>query len=346
MSDFLLQKSPERGSLYHRPPGIWFSDELKRWMVTSPDLIRQVMYDDAFAVPNYDVSPVVERLGIDLGHLNEIRKSFPLAVEGEEHRVLRERFARHIARHTAAALDALSRELAASEAALLAKPAGEGFCLYAEVLRPALQKAICTLAGAGFLEGVPIESTPPLFDDAISPSRRRKINLIFRDLLEKLPPGWDRDQKHLCAAVIALGANTLLGSVSLSILERWRGTPEKPLSEIDWGSDLIRTALALVEKRAVRATMLGPVEISPGARLRLFIESDGVLPQDHYRYSDLFFAVGSHKCVGMSFSKQAWARFARFLSAIPRRMSVLEVRERSGDYVFNFPETIRVHFDD
>ena len=38
MTDFLIQKLPDRGSYYHREPGIWYSSEINRWLVTAPEL--------------------------------------------------------------------------------------------------------------------------------------------------------------------------------------------------------------------------------------------------------------------------------------------------------------------
>ncbi len=345
MTDFLIQKTTDRGRLYHRAPGIRYSQELNRWLVTSPELIRQAMYDDAFAVPDYDLSAVTQKLGVDLGFLNELRAWFPLAAEGEAHRALREKFARHIAQQTPLALAELSAELASRRTYLDGVPAGETFCFYAEVLRPALMRAVCGLANTALPTHLPLDTIPQFFDDAISPRRRQRINALGQEIFDHLPQDWSSDQKYLSCAIIALSANTLLGSVSLTFLEALGASPSKVMSEVAWGSELMRTGLALIEKRTVRDTVLGGVPLPSGSRVRLFIESEGVLPGGGYAYSDLFFAVGSHRCVGMSVSRQAWARIAAFLATIDRPLSVLEVTERTGDYVFNYPDLIRVRFD-
>jgi cytochrome P450 len=345
MTDFLVQKLPDRALLYHQDPGIWYSTELNRWMVTAPDLIRQAMYDDAFAVPSYDVSPVTRKLGIDLHYLQELRRWFPLAAEGEVHKLLRERFARQIAQNSAAALSALEMELNIRAAELDGIAAGTAFCFYGTVLRPALMRVVCGLANAELPAGLPMETIPQLFDDAISPTRRRRINTLLEDIFRQLPSSWDSDQKYLSCGIIALSANTLLGSVSLTFLQALQNSPTKCLSDVAWGADLARTGLPLIEKKVIRDTALGPVQLSKGSRVRLFIESEGVLPGDRYQYSDLFFAVGSHRCVGMSVSRQVWTKLAQFLSGIDRRISLLEVAERTGDYVFNYPDKIWVCFD-
>lgn len=346
MSDFLLQKSPGRGGRYHEAPGIWYSEEMRRWAVTSPDLIREAMYNDALAVPNYDVSPMVRKLNVDLSITDEVRKCLPLAWEGERHRELREIFARYIAARTRPALDAASLELEAAGQRLAAEGAGTAFCLYRTFIRPAVRKAVSCLAEIDVPDDIDVELIPQMFDDTISMSRRKRIEAVLAQILAGSGDNLAQEEKHFRIAVLAVSANTLLGSVGLTIAERLQSSPGCAMDGIDWGRDLIRTSLTLVEKRALRDTVLGGVAIRAGDRLRLFVEAGGVSPETGFDYNDLFFAVGAHKCIGMSFSRQVWSRFASFLSTLPRSMRLIEVRERGMDHVFNFPETIMVTFDD
>ncbi len=345
MTEYLLQKEPQRGAIYHYPPGIWFSDELKRWMVTCPQLIRQAMSDRAFDVPAFDFSPVMRKMGVDLHHVEEIRKWFPMAEEGERHAILREKFARHITQQTACVLKSLEDELDARKLALLKIDREEEFCFYSYFMRPVMLKVIGSLANTRLPEEFAVEMIPQFLDDAISPMRRKTIIELLNNIVSAFPNKWTQEQKYFSCAVIALSANTLPSSISLTIVETLHLQPGRLLSEMDWSADLLRTGLPLIEKIVARDTVLGPFELKKGDRVRLFIEADGLFPDQHPRYSDLFFAVGSHKCVGMNLSRQIWAKFTEFLSAIPRRMVVLDVSERTGDYVFNYPQSIKVRFD-
>jgi cytochrome P450 len=344
VSDFLLQKDPRRGEIYHQPPGIRYSNDLKKWVVTSPDLIRQAMYDDAFSVPSYDVTPMIEKLGVDLRSLNELRKYFPLAVEGERHKQLRERFARHVAARSRPALDVLSAELGGRLAELADLPDEEPFCLQERLLKPTLRKTVLTLADIDPDADFAVEELPLLFDSYLSANRRLKVNAIIRDALATLPFDLAEEEKYFRVAVVALASNTTLASVSHNILERIAAQPDTPLAAIDWGSEFTRTGLPLIEKFAVRDAMLGGQLIRKGEHVRLFIESEGVAPDGSHSYSDVFFAVGPHKCVGMNFSRQLWGRVASGLGAVNRKLRVLEVAEREKDYVFNLPERMRVEF--
>lgn len=346
MTDFLIQKADNRGERYHQSPGIWFSKEMRRWVVTSPELVRQAMLDDSFSVPSYDVSSVTQKLGIDLRYLEELRKWFPLAHEGERHRELRELFARHIATYSRPALSTMEADLQSLRPSLVNMRSGEVLCIFNALFRPVISRAVCALANAEIANNVGIVSVPQLFDDAISPSRRRAINKIIGDMIEAMPSEWDDARKYQSAAVIAVSANTLLGSVALTFVQALQKSPAALMSEIEWGSDLIRTGLPLIEKVTIRDTNLGTVTLEKGSRVRLFVEADGVLPDRGYRYSDLFFAVGVHKCVGMNFSKLVWMRLRDFFRGIDRSVSLVSVDERPGDYVFNLPERIEVRFHD
>lgn len=344
MSDFLLQKNPRRGELYHQPPGIRFSSELKKWVVTSPDLIRQAMHDDAFSVPAYDVTPMIEKFGIDLGALNELRRYFPLAVEGERHRQLREQFARHVATQTRPALDVFTAEFGARLAELAALPDGESFCLHGRLLKPTLRKTVLALAAIDPGADFAVEELPLLFDSYLSASRRVKVNAVIRDALATLPSDLADEERYFRVAVVALGSNTTLATVSLNVIDRIAEQPDTPLSAIEWGSEFTRTGLPLIEKFAVRDATLGGQLIRKGEQLRLFIESESVSPDGTHSYSDVFFAVGAHKCVGMNFSRQLWHRVGSGFGAVNRKLRILEVAEREKEYVFNFPERIRVEF--
>lgn len=344
MSDFLLQKRQDRGVLYHTPPGIWYSSEIKRWMITSPALIREVMHEPAFSVPNYDISPILDRLKIELSGLREITKWFPLATEGERHRFLREKFARQIAKNTKASLEKYSRSLASAIQTLERESDKKPFCLLQQFLKPLLRNAVANLAEVNLPEGTDAELIPQLFDDTISMSRRRRINDIVLMIVQSCPADIDDNEKYFRAALVALSANTLLGSLVLTTSERIQSSPDRAMSEIDWGEDMLRTSLALIEKRALKDTSVGGVPIKRGERLRLFLEAAGVGIDGAYSYSDLFFAVGAHKCVGMNFSRLIWEATSSGFASIGRKMRVIDIKHRDGDHVFNMPEKLLVEF--
>ena len=219
MTDLLLQKQPDRFDIYRRPPGLWLSPSRKRWMVTAPDLIRQVMTSDAFAVPTYDVSRLSERLNVDLRFLNALREWIPLAHEGERHRHLRANFARAVTSRSDAALEGLRQALEARRS-IFSRPTGTEFCLFSDLFRPALRRAIARLSDVPLTEDLPVEVIPQLFDDTISLTRRRRINAVLEGISGCIPASLGEDERQTRMAVIALSANTLLGSVCQTFIEQ------------------------------------------------------------------------------------------------------------------------------
>lgn len=166
------------------------------------------------------------------------------------------------------------------------------------------------------------------------------------DIIELQDPILSYEERYLRAAVLTLSVNTVIGSIGLTIVEHVNASPGTKFSSIDWQEDLIRTGLPVIEKLANRDTSLSCTTIYKGQTLRLFIESAGVSTDGSLSFSDMFFAVGSHNCLGMSFSKQSWNLFRHFMSTIPRSMRIIEVKDRDNDFVFNFPSLIKVAFND
>lgn len=344
MTDLLLQKQKDRAAIYRRQPGIWRSPGRKRWMVTCPDLIREVMTSDAFAVHNYDISTLSLRLNLDLAFLSALRDWLPLAHEGERHRLLRSNFARVITSRTGPALLAL-RQALESRRGLFDQPPGTEVCLFASLFRPSLREAIAALSDVSLPMEIAVELIPQLFDDTISLSRRRRINEVLEEISRRIPRSLSEEDRQTRMSIIALSANTLLGSVCQTFVEQLRRSPALPLRTITWGQELTRTALPLVEKRVVKSTILGGQPLLPNERVRLFIEAAGFDAEDQPRYDDLFFAVGPHKCVGMNFSLRAWEIVANFLATVDRRVNLVDLIERDGDAVFNLPTRILVKID-
>jgi cytochrome P450 len=346
MSDFLLQKSPDRARLYHEPPGIRYSDELRRWLVTSPALMREVLYDDNFVVPGMDFTQLTQHLNIDLSAVIGVVDWAPLVHEGEKHKYRREQLARLIARSTAPALEAISAELGRRLQAASALPSRQPFCLYSTIVRPVMITGLLRLAELDLGLDLPYETMPQMLDQALPVSKRKKINALMVKLLAMMPAELSHDEIHVRAVIVALGVNTLLGSLGLSLVHTMEQNLGKLLSEMTWPADLPRTAVPHVERRALEDRELGGITVKAGEIVRVYLEAAGLSADGACSYSDVFFALGSHKCVGLNFSRQTWTRFVAGFSSIHRSMKFIEVHEREQDYLFNYPDRIMVEFND
>ena len=96
-SDYQLHKQPDRQRLYAREGGLWWSDQLQRWMVSKPALIAEILRSSAFAGHSYDVSAIMRPLQHRSPSSGAAHRQFPLAFEGERHRTLRKKFSAEIA---------------------------------------------------------------------------------------------------------------------------------------------------------------------------------------------------------------------------------------------------------
>jgi cytochrome P450 len=339
-SHYQLHRQPGRQQIYQREGGIWWSQQLRRWMVSEPDLIAEVLRSSAFAGHSYDVSAVMSRFGVDLHHLEQLSLQFPLAFEGDRHRALRKKFSAEIAGNTAAALAAFEQELVERLQVLLV--AGKRFCAMQDLLAPATLCAVTRLAGLDLAPFAGLQTIPLLFDDTISLSKRVQVNAAVDTLYNATGDVMLADEKYFRIAILALSANTLLGSLGESltqVLARNRGVA---LCIMLFDADFPATGLPLIEKRAVRDCVLAGRLIKAGDRLRLFLDSAGFARSAAPAFSELYFAAGKHKCPGMNFSRRCWRLLAGQMARSNLKLRLDAAEHRKGDNVFNLAEKIEV----
>ncbi|TDH36021.1 hypothetical protein E2A64_12020 [Pseudohoeflea suaedae] len=338
---FLLQKEPARASTYAQLPPIWWSDQARRWFVTEPGLIRQIMSDRGFSVPDYSVEVIMDRLNIDLAASMKMRDYLPLAWEGEKHKALRNRMTRIIAANTRPACELFQDQLRKNLSAALAKGC---FCFVQDVIRPTMRATLLRLSGYPDPfdpDLLAIEVTAHIFDDRVSPRKRKHANEIIRTIVEKLPDEMTEEDKYSVAALNVVGSNSLLATLAQSLLHILSPNSGTMSSQMNWKIDMPVTGLPLIEKVCREERELQGHTIRPGDQLRLFIETGG-LSDGTQGYSDLFFAAGPHRCSGMAVSRQIWAILGDEMSRIEKKFRVLQTSERQGDYVFNFLDKLEV----
>jgi hypothetical protein len=339
---FLLQKEPGRASTYRQLPPIWWSEQALRWFVTNPELIREIMHDRAFSVPDYNVQAIIDRLDVDLSGLMKTREHLPLAWEGEKHKALRNWMTRLIAANSGPSSEIFQDQFRARLAKAL--PKGR-FCFVQDLVKPAMRATILRMSGYPdpFDPDIPeIEITPHFFDDRISLRKRKQINEVIHAIAGRLPPEMADEEKYAVVAIINVSSNTLLATLTQSVLQVLWMNPDTPSSDMNWNVELPATGLPLIEKVCLRVTEVRGHTIRPGDRLRLFIETEGLSDGPVSRYSDLFFATGPHRCSGMAFSRQIWTILGDEMRRVELKFRVLQTSERQHDYVFNFLEKLEV----
>lgn len=339
-SHYKLHKRPDRSFAYRQEGPAWWSQQLRRWMVTDAALIAEILRNPAFAGHDYGVAALMERFGVDLTHVEELSRHLPLAFEGRVHRVLRKEFSAAIASNTAEAMRVFEAQLRARIAELLVP--GRRFCAMQELLAPATLAAVFALAGIAAPPPPGASTIPLLFDDTITVAKRLEINAILDELFQELGESMPADERYFRLAIVALSANTLLGSLGESLALTLEMNPQRRLCDTEWHRDFPATGLPLIEKRVTRDITIAGCEMKAGQRVRLFLDAAGFAKGERPLFSDLYFATGPHKCPGMSFSRRAWKSMAEQLQARPERVRLEAVAHRKRDNVFNFAEKLEV----
>lgn len=339
LSEYQIPKRADRGEIYANGEGIWWSGRLKRWIVTDAGLIANVLRDSNYRSHSYDVSVIEKHFGLDLRHSRELTKLFPLAYDGERHRHLRKRFSAEIAANTEAALEAFQHDVSTRANRLLAP--GNRFCAMQDLLRPTTRKALLVMAGLGSKEFEGAETTPALFDDTITLRRRAALNALIGTFFDSLT-GMPEEERYFRIGLVVLGANTLLGSLANSLAATIARNEGVRLDEIHWDADFCETGLAVIEKVADADGELQGRAIRAGDRFRIYLDAAGFRDGVGPTFSDLYFAVGPHKCPGMNLSRRAWRIFAAEMSRFPLRLALTGKRMREPDNVFNFPEQLDI----
>jgi hypothetical protein len=347
MKDFSLHKNPQRGLRYQSNEGIWWSDELRRWLVSDPILISKILWNSDFIVHEYRFDLALSRHGVDLPHLTRMRDFLPLAVEGERHTLLRDRMVKEISLNTVAAVDAYEAALAAALNEAIVRSRDGKACLAQDVFLPSLRKASIILAGlAPHLSSIEaidrLIDLPLFFDDMISLRKREQLELIGSQVLQAMPVDMGLDEKYLRLSMLTLAVDTLSASMTLSVKTILEREPGVPLNQINWDTELTTTGLPYIERKASKNIRLSDKVISENDRVRLLVDAAGVQGNACPRYSNLYFAVGAHQCIGKAVSRKIWKSTTKHLRAIDRTLHVTAHSFRSRDCVFSLLETLEV----
>lgn len=344
LSDYHFHKSENKKAAYFANSNPWWSNELKKWMCTNPKLIKSVLADDRFTVHSYQVKPLEEKTHTNFTYISAIVDYFPLALEATAHKEMRKRDAQKLGERVGSTLNLLKSEVGANIQAL--KQTTQDINLYAELIEPNVRRALLHLADLDSLANHPIISISQLFDQAISIRKRIGINNQIAELLQLLPAELSDDDKYFRLSMFAVGYDSLLGSITESLVRTLLLNKNKRINEIKWSEELPNTGVPVIERVAKYDAELGNMVIKKGQRIRLYLESAGFAKTEDSLYSSLFFGNGIHKCIGQHLSKAVWQIFVQELVQIDRHFEIKSLHYRTEDYVFNIFDEIKVFFYD
>jgi hypothetical protein len=311
-------------------------------MISEPHAIRQMLKDSNFAVHTYNFGEIAARLGITFKHQNLLRAHLPVAIEGEDHTNLRRKFDQAISTNTGRALSMFESYLATAISVLFETKTSSRFCVIRDLLKPSIRCANLAIAGIENCSVDALESLPLFFDRSLSLKRRRYVEQLIEDVYSSLPTAMPAEEKYFRIAMLALNMNTLLGSISESFLTVVKRNSGVNLKDMDWDPELPATALPMFERRALCNSKLCGNEIRAGDRAQLFVDVYGFEKDRGPKYSELYFAAGSHKCPGMNYSRKIWNILCSRIKTIDKRLRILAIEYRRNDRIFNMLEKLEV----
>jgi cytochrome P450 len=341
-----LHHQPDRRETYDALRPFHFDQHLKVLCVYDKELIAAIFRSEDFRINAFadHYRTIAERTGIDFQASIATLDHIPFSKEGDEHKRLRTEMA--------AVVSADSREHIAGMETFINELVKNLFVSGKEIeLNQQLGRAIFYELFSRWLkvdqrEFMKESNISQVFDGAMSLNRRKKVNgdlheltCAFAERRERMPT-----TPEFAVAMNVLGNDALMGSLVLSTWHILEQNPGARLSDIEFPTNLPATGVPFIERIANRDVEIKGLSVAKDQKVRLMI--DATSRQVTGEEADLFFGKGRHLCIGKPMTLIVWRSFAKAVMALPLRFTLGEMRLRTGDYAFSYPEYARVRLHD
>ncbi len=317
-----------------------FFDRITRaWIVADPDLCRELL-----SSPALDPAPAVEHyrnmptgLGEQFQSVAFAFENIPLSMSGERHAEARRRAASFMAsRH-----EAIHAWVEAELPGLLAPLAWPGRVeLMGEVIKPTVRGLFAALVGVDLPKSLKLDQVSGVFDKSMSMTRRMALEAEMAALEAHLRAQLADDvDLGMRLGLLVIGKDALVGTLAESLVQLFRDNAGAPLGSIPYPRMPQQTAVPFVERVAVAPVSVAGLELAPGDRVRLVLQTYALSPaSEHHR----FFGAGAHACLGRPLSLELWTTIVSHLVRMRTRVSVLNYRLPRDSYVFNVATTFEI----
>lgn len=338
----LIHRSPAKWDFYNSRQPIFWSDELNCWVTCEADTMLSILRNSIFAVVDFKkgTANISQALGVDLLATEKLLDYVPFAHEGKYHAALRKEMAVEINERAETALDHYSRFTSARVSALF--ETNISFNIVSELFAPCVFQLMSELSGVCLSTHEDVSPTQ-VFDRSLSVNRRKQIDRQIRQIHNEASKNFPSGNAEMRSAMLAIGSDSLLGSISESFCHEIAENATRRLNEIAWEPKIPVTAVPYVERIASEAVEIGGVQVKESQRVRIYLdvfESQGSHGFEHY------FGAGRHVCLGKAVSQMAWQILTSQLGRIEKKIKINKVTYRSADYLFNFPSAIDVSVQD
>jgi hypothetical protein len=343
-SDYHFHKFENKHQTYFSEKSIWWSNTLKKWMCTNPTLITQILNDSKFGVHSYQITALAQKLNTDFSYIAKLVECFPLGFEGETHKEMRKISAQKLAERMTGTLDTFRTEIRSR--IKIYTQNSNAVELYGTLIEPSVKRSLLYMADLESLYEYSIISISQLFDQAISINKRLKIDAQIATLIKAIADNLDEEEKYFRLSAFAIGYDSILGSLTESLVRTLQQNTNKKINQIVWSEELPNTGVPVIERVAKCNIDINNATIKTGQKIRLYLEAAGYQNSENSVYNNLFFGSGIHKCVGLHLSNAMWKVFIQELAEINRHIEIDQLHYRTEDYVFNIFDEIKVRLYD
>jgi cytochrome P450 len=313
---------------------------LTAWEVNDRDAIRTLLSGDSLEVIDFReiYSDLGERLNFDFSHTLRVLDKVPLGLNGDEHLAVRRETTILFKNRKGDAETAFNDSLARCIETFV-RPGGR-VDLVEHLLVPSIMSMMTALSGvSSSLSDVPTLSQ--IFDARMSFNRRKTIEKNIRKIYEEASDRMSEEEVTLAAAIVMVGADSILATMSVSLHHELERNLGKRLDEIDWAPPFPVTGVQYVDRIATKDMDVCGERIEAGARLRLRLN---VFDKPFEGDASGQFGLALHTCLGKALSIAAWKSMTEALSRIPLRVSDVNAERRRPDFLFKSLQRLEVTF--
>lgn len=344
MNLLTAHRDPDRQQMFGDNQDRLFFDTASRcWVVTDPDLSRNVLMSSRMVPSDYvqSYATLEDRLGIDFSVIRHVLGHIPLCVSGPRHADLRRRTGMFLAERRAD-IAAFIQDEVPGFLSVLAQPGRRE--VMSELIVPLVSRFNQVVMDVQLPDDLGLDHASIIFDRSLGVTRRQQIEtelgLLKSFLEQELGPNADADDIAMRMSLFILGKDALLGTLGESLRVVFEACAGRRLDACQLPGTPPATGVGFAE-RVVRETVdIGGKVLEPGERIRVMLQANQYSADGPA--SARFFGAGQHACLGRPVSLDLWNAFVVGLSKIPQQITIHSHSYRTDNYIFTCPEILEV----
>jgi hypothetical protein len=296
---------------FKRAQDIFFSPDLKQWIVFKPELVVELLRDERLIVPNMveAVQMLENRYKRKFPNLTFAVSRIPLLLNGEVHRDVRCGQADMVTQGRASVTAALP-ELMRHYVEPMDRQANPDWITSTFI--PLVGDVFCIMCNCPRSLPFPKLVISRLFDRFVSlaalDAAEQQIALLRLELAKTAPNA----DPALVVPLFIIGRDTLVGTLATSFYSILRQNLNRRFADIEFPDFPPETGVPIAERIAADNITIGPHAIAAGDRIRMYFQpissADGAVARQN------LFGTGAHSCLGRAISLDVWRALTNALN--------------------------------